>query len=1542
MQLSLLKDNEMFTCVLPEKVAGQYWVTHVNDRGFEEPVIGVEGVDGHWMIRSNKQAWLQSGSRQRLRELQLEGPSFCGIFLAKTHQQAWLYVEPITEDRKRYRKFAWPANGKLTIGRTESCEIQYANKHVSSRHAELIVTRSEVSIRDLDSANGTFVNGRRIRQATLEPGDVVYVVGLKLIVGHSFLAINNPDGLVACQSQALAPYSKQAAKQAEEDEEFEEEEETRVGYAFFRSPRFKRDIKQAEIRIDPPPGKVNQEQTPLMLMLGPSLTMGMSAAFMAMFAMQNALNTTGSIRNALPSLVMATSMLAGSLLWPVLTRRHEEKKRRKAEHIRNQKYTQYIRDIREDIAEEAARQAEIMLENHVTVDECVSRIRFRHRNLWERTLSHNDFLKVRLGLGQLPLAADIKYPEKHFTLDDDHLQEQLYELADAPKVLEQVPVTLSLTEDRISGFIGNRSSVIEMVKGIIWQLTALHSYDELKLVFLYDKSEQEQWAFVKWLPHSWSQDNGMRLLATEPGEVKELASYLDKEMAKRDQEESREQPNEFSPYYVIFAMNKSLASKAETLGTLYKMRKNIGFSVLHLYDELQHLPKECSMVVEFSGSESKMFDKDDITGEHIAFQPDFYLKQDEHELASILANTRLESAVSAFVLPTMLTFLEMFGVGKIEHLNALTRWKENDPTQSLESPIGIDTSGELFKLDLHEKFHGPHGLIAGMTGSGKSEFIMTFILSLAVNYHPDEVAFILIDYKGGGMAHAFTRLPHLAGTITNLDGAAVKRSLVSIQSELKRRQAIFSETGKRIGISNIDIYKYQKLYREGQVEEPLQHLFMISDEFAELKTQQPEFMQQLVSAARIGRSLGVHLILATQKPSGVVDDQIWSNSRFRICLKVQEKADSMDVIKRPDAAELSVTGRYYVQVGYNELFGLGQSAWAGAPYEPSDRVEKAKDDGVTVIDRLGRVMKHARIDKRKSAKANPSKQIDEITHYLATIAEEEHIRVKPLWLEPIPALIVLDEVKEKYAAAADKTAQKICPVIGEIDDPANQRQDVMTFPLSQEGNAIVYGSAGSGKTTFLTTLVFSLMKDYTAAQIQMYLLDFGAETLRAFARAPHVGDVMLAHEAEKITNLTKMLHREIDRRKKQFADYGGDYGTYIRSTEEQVPAILVVIHNYSAFAETYENKEDAISYLTREGVKYGIYFVLTAAGPGAVRFKLLANFKQFYALQLNDMNDYTSVFGSTDGLFPDKHKGRGLCKSDRIYEFQIAHISRDVERTFEYVRHYCEEQARAWPGIFAPPVPILPDRIDAAYLEDTLRRHQGSAVPVGIDKHSLALVEYPFDQSYIHLALSQQPGGANFAQGLAEVLTAMRTTDLRVLDPEGHYRIGMQPGYAYASSTAEIEEQVNALFQLLVARNNTWKDAKESGQPLPVFDRVTVIVYGVAELFEGLSESANEKLSALLEKGESAYQVHFILFESASRLSPYAYENWFKKHVSLSDGIWIGNGISDQYQLKIAKLTSEMYQEIGDDYGYLLHKGKATLMKLLTSLASEMEADEDG
>lgn len=312
----------------------------------------------------------------------------------------------------------------------------------------------------------------------------------------------------------------------------------------------------------------------------------------------------------------------------------------------------------------------------------------------------------------------------------------------------------------------------------------------------------------------------------------------------------------------MISTSKILSEKCESTQQLLKYKNNRAFSVLLSASELKDLPKETKTVIFANGANSKMFDREDTTGKDVPFSSDIVNEAAVNSIAEDLANIELDLSTQRYSLPSMITFLEMFNVGKIEHLNSLTRWKENNPTITLQTPIGVDSYGGIFNLDLHEKFHGPHGLVAGMTGSGKSEFIITYILSLAVNFHPDEVAFILIDYKGGGLTGAFEdddrgiKLPHLAGTITNLDGAAVKRSLISIQSELRRRQAIFNEARKVSNEGTMDIYKYQQLYRDKVVSEPVPHLFIISDEFAELKTQQPEFMEQLISAARIGRSLG--------------------------------------------------------------------------------------------------------------------------------------------------------------------------------------------------------------------------------------------------------------------------------------------------------------------------------------------------------------------------------------------------------------------------------------------------------------------------------------------------------------------------------------------------------------------------------------------------------------------------------------------------------------------------------------------------------------
>lgn len=1516
MIITTICKSQIKSISLPSKIKGRYWLEETVD-GVEERLVSIEGVNDQWILKSTRRVKLFDDKHNAMKSTVIS--PLCIYMLVKEEgEKVFVFAEPITEDRQVFTKYLVTGDVDLSIGRAGQNDICYLNKVVSLNHASLSCKKGKWWIRDANSTNGTFVNQLRIQEKELSYGDTIFLMGLKIVIGKSFIALNNPDGQVTI-SNKLKQFISQPIMPVDEDLEYELPEKS----FFYRSPRFKRDIETASFKVDSPPTSPISEEMPWLLVMGSSMAMGM----MSLVTLVSAIASSN-----ITSMVMGGSMLLGTVLLPTITKSYEKKRKHKKEQLRQRKYREYLDRISSQINEACRLQEEILNENNITIQECEIRILETQRNLWERGLGQNDFLQVRIGNGEGVLNAEFHYSERKFALDDDNLQEELYTLCEREKPLRNIPITYSLFENPISGVIGARKHVVNFAKGLIIQLAALYSYDEVKFIVVYDKKDSE-FEFVKWLPHVWSDDNKFRFVATCANEVKEVSAYLERIIEERERLNSSER-EDIKTHFIVFSMDKSLTSRAEMIKKILAAKENLHISVVTFYDQLRNLPKECSMVVELNGDSGRLFDKNDISGKSVAFTPDIYPTRDPMELSVILANTSLDNTAGSFKLPGMITFMELFGAGKVEHLNALTRWRENDPTKSLETAVGVDTYGETFMLDLHEKFHGPHGLVAGMTGSGKSEFIITYILSLAVNYHPNEVAFILIDYKGGGMAKSFENLPHTAGIITNLDGAAIKRSLVSIESELKRRQAIFAEVSKKVGVSNIDIYKYQKLYREGTVREPLQHLFIISDEFAELKTQQPEFMTQLVSAARIGRSLGVHLILATQKPSGVVDDQIWSNSKFRVCLKVQERADSMDMLKRPDAAELTDTGRFYLQVGYNELFELGQSAWSGAPYYPSDNVVREKDNSVVVIDMNGHPIKQVKVDKKRSLYVSAKKQLDVITEYLRGVADEEGIKVRPLWLEPIPAIILLDQIKDKY-----KTTTKrfdLNPIIGEYDDPTRQQQCVLRLPISKEGNVVIYGVAGSGKTSFLNAMIYSLIQDHTPDEVNLYILDFASETLKAFNKAPHVGDVVLSYEAEKISNLFKLLQSEIEKRKKIFADYSGDYDSYIKSSGKTLPSIIVAINNFAAFTEMYEEKEEAVSYLSREGTKYGVFFVLTALGTGAVRFRLLQNFKQLLVLQLNDEADYSSVVGKTDGLIPSKYKGRGLVKRDEIYEFQVASLIEEGA-PFAHIQTVCSHLAENWNGDAAPKIPILPDRVNNAFLSEYVDNKRKLCIPIGVEKNSLNVHYYPFGLSYINMIMSTGPECHNFIADLVSLVGMHANVNGVVFDLPKTVA-GDTGSFAVYTTAKDCEYQVAKLFDTVLYRNNSFKDAIEQGGEPEKFEEMFIVINSLAALRGNLTAQGVEKLSLILEKGAVAYGINIVIADQVKSISSVSFEKWYKANVSQTDGIWVGNGITEQYQMKARKTTSEMHEEITPEFGYSLIKGKCVKIKLL---CNRMGAEDD-
>jgi len=550
--------------------------------------------------------------------------------------------------------------------------------------------------------------------------------------------------------------------------------------------------------------------------------------------------------------------------------------------------------------------------------------------------------------------------------------------------------------------------------------------------------------------------------------------------------------------------------------------------------------------------------------------------------------------------------------------------------------IGFRNADTPLYLDIHEKYHGPHGLVAGTTGSGKSETLQTYILSLAVNFDPREVSYILIDYKCGGMAKSFEGLPHVAGIITNLGGNQTNRALASINSEIKRRQAVFNE----YGVKHID--EYIELFRTDKAPNPMPHLLIIADEFAELKKEQPDFVRELVSAARVGRSLGVHLILATQDPSASVDDEIWSNTKFRICLRVAGKQNSLAMLHRPDAAYITNTGRGYFQVGNDEIFELFQSGWSGAGYEPDIPFHDRSRGDVKLINLWGKAAVTASKKKARSGGESTTQLRAVVQHIAAVAAEKQISAISDIWLPPLPERVTLEELD-----APEVVCGSLRIALGLADHPTGQQQFTFSFDLVEEGHLLIAGPGGAGKTTLLQTILYSFATRYAPEQVNFYIADFNSRTLGTFAGLPHCGGVIYDSDEDKLNKLMTMLSRELTRRIAHFSGKGiGSFKEYSRQFDD-VPAIVIAVDNFAAFTENNDKLQDALVHLTRQSASYGIYFVLTCAGSSDMRGKMRQNIGCGFGLQLSDRFEYEDVLGAKPPfLADDRVTGRGLAVCD--------------------------------------------------------------------------------------------------------------------------------------------------------------------------------------------------------------------------------------------------------------------------------------------------------
>ncbi len=1330
------------------------------------------------------------------------------IYLISKQPLALLYL---SEEREAYPKtFELPYNASVTIGRNDACDIVIKDPHISGTHCIIKRENGVYFVEDCHSTNGTYVNNLLATKIKIETGDTVYIFTYAITLDSGVLTIRNAGHNVHIRH---LPHDRTNIKTSS----YIAGEEP----VYQRSPRTQEELPQEDIILAAPPsqGAKYEKQR------GMFGSIASSAAMLTSSMLMGGAASAAMIAARASMLVMPVTNIASQSS----VSKKGKKKADAYARLREEKFNEYLKEQCTRIRAISAQQQKIINDENPSPSYCIDITTNLMRNLWERSPADRDFLDVRLGMGYEELCVKVKDRGEAYgiELEDDDAKEMSKMLVEQSRYVDNIPVRVSLAENSTIGVIGNRKSVIAQVKNMLTSLTVLHCYTDVKIVGIFDREEYDDWADLRWLPHVWDETRQRRFLAFNKEDAHALCDSFN-DMLKtrlRELKSSTALKKQLPiPYYIFILGSKKLLEDEEIMQNLVKNIPQLGVTSLFLFDTIFSLPPECEYIIDMQ-NDPVAFRKNKINSKFI-FTKDEYSASRFDFFARRMSAIRLKGFAVQAEIPSGVTFLQGYGVKTVEELNIRQRWNTNRAYRTLAAPIGVMAGEKTFSLNIHDNhncndYHGAHGLVAGTTGSGKSELLISWILSMCVNYHPYDVNFVIIDYKGGGMANLLECLPHVVGKITNI-GANIKRSLVSLKRESKRRLELFEKAGH---ISHID--DYQKLYHEGKVTEPLPHLIIVTDEFAELKREQPEFMSDLVSIACVGRSLGMHLVLATQKPTGLVDDQIESNTRFRICMKVQDVGDSREMLKSPEAASITQIGRAYVKIGNFELFEQFQSYWSGAPYL-GNRAERVSSGNQVRIVSLGGERIKTVVDEKTRFKSDTN-ELSAISSHICRMAEQEGIGKLPgPWLEELPESLDFTDIDDGFGGYNGEVWEPnhlkwLQVPVGRYDLPELQQQGTLCLDFAADGHYGIYGAAGTGKTTLLKTAITSICRYYTPEDVSIYIFDCGGWSTSIYTDMPHIGDVILDTDEEKFKKFQKLIDDEFKNRKQLFLSNVVSSLSAYRENIGKLPAIIIAIDNIVPIFDLYPDMEETLIRISRDGPTYGIYLLYTSNSTSGVRYKILQNIKGAVAFELTDKGDYPSIVGKMEGRVVPKNPGRALFKGLPPLEFQTAYYAcgvNEAERAVN-IKMLSADMAKNWHGHLPKKIPVMPSAIGMSMLKNAYQKR--NRIPVGINCASIETAYLDMEQAYCCLIAGSVGTGKSTL--LCRCIEIMQNEDnLFYLFDSNSQSFSRYAALAARYIPNQNESEASAAVQEIVQLLNARQNAQNAAKTQEDFDPVSFIL----------------------------------------------------------------------------------------------------------------------
>jgi DNA segregation ATPase FtsK/SpoIIIE, S-DNA-T family len=1034
-------------------------------------------------------------------------------------------------------------------------------------------------------------------------------------------------------------------------------------------------------------------------------------------------------------------------------------------------YMRRLSRLRAQVRDTAERQRRAMFYRHPDPGQLWSTV--HSARLWERRPADWDYTIVRIGLGPQELATRLVPPD---TKPVDELEPlcamALRKFVTTYSTVPDLPVAVALRGFARIYVTGDRERGRALARAMVAQLTTFHTPNDVLTAFCVRQEDRGAWEWAKWLPHALHPGKldavgPIRLVAPS---ITALEAMLEDVVANRVRFSPGTPPMEGTTHVMVFA------DGGDTLGSEHLMVEGgvEGITVVNLAEAPPRLldPNTLVLNVAEDGTlTSRTMDGDGTVG-----------KADEMPVA----HTRgLARALSPFRLPgpatgeqplsTSLELTELLGLDDPETFDLRTRWALRSNRDRLRVPIGVTGDGRPMELDLKESAQdgmGPHGLLVGATGSGKSELLRTLVLALAVTHDSEILNFVLVDFKGGATFTKLDRLPHTSAVITNLADELhlVDRMLDAIGGELVRRQELLRRAGNHGSQRD-----YEKARIAGAPLEPLPALLVVVDEFSELLTARPDFIDMFVQIGRVGRSLGVHLLLASQRLDEGRLRGLDSHLSYRLGLRTFSAMESRVVLGSPDAYQLPrAPGNGFLRAGTDELVrfraayvsGVRRGGIATRTDHEGRRIDPVQEYSTRYL--------RPRTTDEAPVETETSEEVGEtLMDVLVSRMEGQGRPAHQVWLPPLKEPPTLDQLLGPLVPTHDRgltTGQEaergaLRAAAGIIDRPADQRRDVCWLDLAGAGgNIVVVGGPHSGKSTVLRTIIGSLALTHTPAEVQFFCLDFGGGGLAAMRDLAHVGGVATRRDTNKVRRSIAEAKSLLAEREQRFAEHGVDsMATYRkllregRFPEDRFGDLFLVVDGWATLRAEFENVEDSVNELVNRGLAFGVHVIAASNRWMDLRMNIRDMFTSRLELRLGDPSD-SSIGRRQAASVPELTPGRGLSPDGAQFLAGVPRLDdrSTAENLVDGMRDLVVSVNSAWHGEKAPTVRLLPEVLPA----DLLPAPDAGGIPVGISEADLSPVRINFEtEPHLMLFGDVSAGKSSFLRGLSRGIMARYTPE---------------------------------------------------------------------------------------------------------------------------------------------------------------------------------------